>query len=145
MGIKSEDFEIISIGVRGKCKEFNDPINRDEAIELVLEYKNNHVSNLSFTVKLKGEDGQYFMVTGSKENFIEVGHNFAIMEFPANLLNEGAYYIDLLVVKDARAAILMENDIVSFLANPEPRSLGGWMGKEVGYIRGEFEWRNISV
>ena len=145
VGIKAENFEILSIGVRGKNKEFYDPINRDETIELVIEYKNEQTSNLSFTVKLKGEDGQYFMVTGSKENFVQVGYNYSIMEFPSYLLNDGAYYVDLLVVKDARAAIVMENDIVSFMANPEPRPIGGWMGKEVGYIRGEFEWKNIPT
>jgi lipopolysaccharide transport system ATP-binding protein len=145
INIKSGDFEILSVGVRSKSKNFYAPINRDEAIEFVIEYKNKIASNLGFTLKLKGEDGQCFMVTGSKQNFVELGHNFAVMEFPANLLNDGAYYVDLLVVKDARAAILIESDIVSFMANPESRSLGGWMGKEVGYIRGNFKWQNLPA
>ena len=145
VNIKFGDFEILSVGVRSKSKNFYAPINRDEAIEFVIEYKNEIASNLGFTLKFKGEDGQYFMVTGSKQNFVELGHNFAVMEFPANLLNDGAYYVDLLVVKDARVVILMENDIISFMATPEPRSLGGWMGKEVGYVRGEFEWKNLPA
>lgn len=145
VGIKADNFEIISIGIRGKNKGFYDPINRDETIELVIEYKNEQSSNLRFTLKFKAEDGQYFMVTGSKLNFVQFGHNISIMELPSKLLNDGAYYLDLLVVKDARYAIIMENDIVSFMANPEERTLGGWMGKEVGYIRGEFEWKNIKL
>lgn len=144
---KSKSFDILEIGVKSVNKEFTEPILRDEEIKLVIKYNNRKNQNLSFTLKIKGEDGQYCMTTssGHVSDLVRNGMGEAQLIFPKNIFNDGTFYIDLLVVEAAKSAIIWENDIISFLVNPENKPLGSWMGKELGYFRGDFQWINSSI
>jgi lipopolysaccharide transport system ATP-binding protein len=145
--VKSESFDILEIGVKSANKDFTEPILRDEEIALVIKYDNRTNNKLSFTLKIKGEDGQYCMTTssGHVSDLVKQGIGEAQLIFPKKLFNDGTFYIDLLVVEAAKRAIIWENDIVSFLVNPENKPLGSWMGKELGYFRGNFPWINSSI
>lgn len=143
----NEDFQVLNLGVKSAQKDFSEPILRDEKVHLIIHYKNNSNSAFHFTIKLKGEDGQHVMTTASShfQDLIVSGQNKAILEFPKNIFNEGMFYVDLFVVENGRNVIILEEDILSFLVNPEIKPIGSWMGKEVGFFRGEFNWLNQQL
>jgi lipopolysaccharide transport system ATP-binding protein len=142
--IEKNNMRIESVGVKINKKEFHHPLTREGALQIHVQYEKNSSASITFTLKFKGEDGQYFMVTSSSHypEIVSGGRNTAIIEFPDGMFNEGNYYMDLLVVENGRDVIILENDVIGFYINPEERPLGSWMGKEVGYMRGNFIWKS---
>jgi len=143
--MSSNDFQIKSMGVRAKGKDFSEPILRNEDLEFVFHYNNKDTSaaHYDFTLKFKGEDGEYVMVTSTahyQESIIKSGEHTIIMNIPGKFLNEVTFYVDFLLVVNNQEVPVMENDVISFSVNPEVRPMGAWMGREVGYFRPSFDW-----
>lgn len=138
----AEGFNIILAEVTARNKEFSEPIIRTDDILLRVNYENISAFNqVHFTIKLKGEDGTYFLTTSNSSDYpIERGKNNLAMILPAGYLNEGTYFIDILVVADNKWAFIIETDALSFLVNPEPKPIGSYMGKELGFVRTNFKW-----
>jgi lipopolysaccharide transport system ATP-binding protein len=139
---KIEGFDIISFGVRSIDKDFADPIIRTDEIIIEMECENNTAfDEIHLTLKLKGEDGNYFLTTTSVDqvDFIK-GKQKIKMIIPKGFFNEGGYFVDILIVANKRSVFFMENDAISFLVNPEPKSIGEFMGRELGYVRSNFKW-----
>jgi lipopolysaccharide transport system ATP-binding protein len=136
------NFNLISIGVRNVGKSYDDPIVTNEKIEIDFIFKNNSKQRIHFTIKMKGEDGQYCMTTSSPtdEIFITKNTTRASMIFPEYLLNEGNFYLDILVVQDLNHPFIWEKDLICFQVNPEEKKIGNSFSREQGYFIGKFEW-----
>jgi hypothetical protein len=147
VNLGDERFKLIEVGVRAQNKDYLEPISRNESIQLTFKFQKNCSDDYHITLKFKGEDGQYCITTSSGQNYhlFPDGTDEISMELPEFFLNEMAYYVDVLVVRNKREAFIFENDLLSFNVNPEPKPLGSWMGKELGYIRGQFHWKNTSL
>jgi lipopolysaccharide transport system ATP-binding protein len=74
------------------------------------------------------------------------GHPFPVGLFrdvcfiPADLLNDGTYTIELLVVQDDTVVIYRHEDILMFEVHDTPDMRGAWFGKWAGAVRPSFEW-----
>jgi hypothetical protein len=147
--VNNEGFSLKSLGLRNTDKSINDPIERDKEILIEIEYYNgrdNKDEGLYFNLKFKDEDGRYLMVSSSSKHpqLISSAHGKATMVIPPNFFNEGSFFLDLLVIAKSineYRSILVEPDILNFQIHPEQRPVGAWLGKEVGFIRHNFEWR----
>lgn len=138
-------FHLISVGAKGLDKGFNQPISRENAVEIIIEYDYNQkiADRLDFTLQFKGEDGTVLFTSSTgmhKLEKIRVGKNLIKMNIPSKFLNEGTFHINLLVVEDYKKIVLKEDDLISFMVTPETKKLGGWMGKTKGFLRPKFEW-----
>ncbi|HUF03561.1 MAG TPA: ABC transporter ATP-binding protein [Aridibacter sp.] len=147
-GFIHEDIRVNSLGVRAVGKNFSDPILRDNDIEVIAQLENGdtagHVYHL--TLRLKGEDGTFILVTSSSsfdEELIRPGSQQVRMLIPKNFFNLGTFYLDLLLVEDHRRIVAIQDDAVSFLVNPEENPLGRWMGITRGFLRPTFDWERI--
>jgi len=144
--LKINDLMIESIGVKAKAKTFDDPISMNDAITIEIKYnwENNNSRELSFTLRFKGDDGKIFMVTSSASSGSEIlikGSNKASMFIPEEFINEGTYFIDLLIVENKRVLLHNESDVLSFVVAPQQKALGQWMGKSPSYIKTGFQWQ----
>lgn len=143
--MRAEGFKINSIGVRAKGKDFSEPMLRNEDLEFLIDYTNNNPgSHYDFTLKFKGENGEYIMVTSTahyKEPVIKPGSHVLTMTVPGSFFNEVSFYMDFLLVQNKNDVPIMENDLLTFSINPANRAMGEWMGREVGYIQPSFEWK----
>lgn len=147
--VNNEGFCLKSLGLRNTDKSINDPIERDKEILIEIEYYNgrdNKDEGLYFNLKFKDEDGRYLMVSSSSKHpqLISSAHGKATMVILPNFFNEGSFFLDLLVIAKSineYRSILVEPDILNFQIHPEQRPVGAWLGKEVGFIRHNFEWR----
>jgi lipopolysaccharide transport system ATP-binding protein len=64
-----------------------------------------------------------------------------IMEIPGDFLNVGAYYLNVMIVKDASGAILIQNNTVTFeVLEGEP--VGNWYGHIPGAVRPKLKWHS---
>jgi lipopolysaccharide transport system ATP-binding protein len=66
------------------------------------------------------------------------------MEIPGDLLNVGAYYLNVIVVKDASTAILIHNNAVSFEVI-EGQAMGNWFGHIPGAVRPKLKWKGEVI
>jgi lipopolysaccharide transport system ATP-binding protein len=65
-------------------------------------------------------------------------------EVPGNLLNNGCYYLRVLVVRDSSVVLLSQNNVVSFEVHDVPRR-GAWYGKWQGAVRPHLPWTSEVV
>ena len=65
-------------------------------------------------------------------------------EIPGNLLNDGCYYLRLLIVRDVSVVIFTQNNAAAFEVHDVPRA-GAWFGKWQGAVRPTFQWETEVV
>jgi lipopolysaccharide transport system ATP-binding protein len=61
------------------------------------------------------------------------------VEIPGDFLNAGAYYVNMLIVKDASTGILFQNNVVAFDV-AEGEVVGNWYGRYPGAVRPKLKW-----
>ncbi len=66
------------------------------------------------------------------------------LEIPGDLLNAGSYYVNMLVVKDASVAILVQNNVIAFEV-AEGEVVGNWYGRLPGAVRPKLKWKSETV
>jgi lipopolysaccharide transport system ATP-binding protein len=142
---ENDGFNLKIVEISSRNKNFSEPIIRTDEILLKFNYDNqSNYDEIHFTIKMKGEDGNYFLTTSSSDTLkIEKGSHTVAMILPAGYLNDGMFFIDLLVVANQKTAFIFEVDVLSFLVNPEPKPIGVYMGKEQGYIRSNLNWEKL--
>ncbi|MFZ0212717.1 MAG: ABC transporter ATP-binding protein [Candidatus Acidiferrales bacterium] len=65
-------------------------------------------------------------------------------EIPGDLLNVGAYYLNIMVVKDASRALFVQENVVAFEVI-EGEVVGNWYGRDPGAVRPKLEWKSEVV
>lgn len=143
--IGNEHFWISEIGIKAAAKNFDKPISSDDeiAIEISYHYTNKIAKRLDINLRFKADDGVYIFnsSTGFYDDIlVKEGVHKINMIIPAHFFNFGNYFIDLLIVKDKKKAILIENDVLSFTINPKQAELGSWMGKAKAFLSPRFGW-----
>jgi lipopolysaccharide transport system ATP-binding protein len=95
------------------------------------------------TYHLHNELGEpMFSFSSSNKVQLQKGTNKLTCAFPSNFFQSGNYSLSLYVVVDKRTAIFIENDVFIFTVVDRARELGVYMGREPGYIRPQFNWKN---
>lgn len=140
-----EYFKLIFVGVKALEKDFTEPISREEEIEIVIEYfyQKKIANRLDFTLQFKSEEGSFLFINSTLLDGkvkIKEGMNTLKVLIPPNFFNQGIFYVNLLLVKDKRTSLLIEEDIIKIMINPEKRDLGAWTGKTKGFFTPNFTW-----
>lgn len=71
---------------------------------------------------------------------LSAGQHEFVCCIPANVLNDGEYSLDVMLLRDRSEVILTENALVSFQIHDEPLGVEGWNWSPVGMIRPKLEW-----
>lgn len=66
------------------------------------------------------------------------------VEIPGDFLNAGSYYVNMMIVKDASAGILYQNNVVAFEV-VEGEVQGSWYGQWPGAVRPKLKWETEIV
>ena len=141
------EFCLHEISLNTFSKTDSEPLIENEEIELktIISFKNDLHSNYHITYHLYNEMGEAMFSFYPKNVKIVNGKNKLICAFPKGFFNSGTYYLSLFVVKNQKEVIFVEKDIMSFAIIDGDRPLGSWMGKEPGYIKPVFNWRNEVI
>lgn len=126
----------------------NDPITVRTSIVLEFEYWNlDPGARLNISLEIYNEQGIMIMNAGPTEEpqgfstglFQDTGH------IPGDLLNDGVYWIEMLIVKDSSEVVYRHPDILIFNVHDNPDMRGAWFGKWPGAVRPILEWQTKLI
>ena len=143
---RREEFILNEISINAKGKNIEEPLDEYQIIEFntVITIKDEKAERLHVTYVIKGDDG-IDLFTFSHINAgvkLKKGINKLKCIFPKGFLNIGTFFFTLYIIKDSRETLFTEKDIFSVKIQEGEREIGGWMGKEPGFIKPVFEWKN---
>jgi lipopolysaccharide transport system ATP-binding protein len=136
----------ISLNPQGKSSDaFLDEYHEIE-INTLLTLKQN-AERLHLTYVLNNENGDPLFTFSHINSGIrmKIGTNHLKCIIPKSFLNQGSYYLSLYIIEDSLISIFIEKDILAFDIQVGERTIGGWMGKEPGFIKPIFQWEINSV
>lgn len=145
--IQKDDFELLEIGMRKKCGNYNDVMRMDQELELVIRYRlKTPVEKFWITLHMKNEQGnKIFSFSGGGRCYEmrhEAGEYVQTCSIPANFLNWGSYAIDFMAFQQLNNidCLANEHDIISFTVANRQVAIGGYMGKEPGDVTPKFDF-----
>jgi len=74
-----------------------------------------------------------------------VGRFLSACRIPRELLNEGVYRIELLVVRDQATVLYRDDSILVFEVRDAGERRGAWYGRVPGVLRPNLEWRTTCL
>lgn len=140
-------FKLNEISLKSKGYKLDEPLYENEQIELLtdLDIFSDHPQKYQLTYHLYNDMGEaLFSFFESSNNFIKKGSNQLLCTFPKNFFQSGTYSLALFIVEDKKQAIFVEKDVITFTIVDGGRDLGVYMGREPGYVRPQFEWKNLA-
>jgi lipopolysaccharide transport system ATP-binding protein len=82
--------------------------------------------------------GEVIFAAASPQQKLAVGENWFVCSMPANLLNDGVYSVQVMIVGDSTPMQVI-NDALIFEVHDSPRN-GAWHGKWPGVVRLLLKW-----
>ncbi len=137
-------FTLHEISLNPQGQGSNVGLNEDQSVEVhaFLTIKKS-AEKLHFTYVLANEEGEP-LFTFSHINAgwnLKQGSNHLLCTLPKGFLNVGTYYLSVYLIEDAKTTVFVEKDVISFDIQFAERNLGGWMGREPGFIKPVFQWQ----
>jgi lipopolysaccharide transport system ATP-binding protein len=132
----------ISVGAKGKSIEI--PLDEHDEIEITTVIDINSDSNMHFSFVLNDDTGiPLFTFSHVKDNVhLNKGSNILKCQLPKGFLNIGSYSLSFYLIRDKKESVFHQKNIINFIVQEGNRSIGGWMGKEPGFIKPNFKWEN---
>ena len=144
----TEEYRLIDLWLANAEGDPDAPLDEHQAIELHLrlDVKRN-AERRRVIFLLNTDEGVQLFTFGHAVSGVGLrpGLNHLVCSFPQGFLNVGGYFLTLYMFEDLNTSIFWENDVMQFHVQEGQRKLGGWMGRERGFIKPRFEWRNETV
>ena len=145
--------KIRSLKIYASEKKETEPILMNDEIilkcELLLDDVNREINT---TFQFKDENGYFLFVSGSGDaqinsnEIIKSNNKLKISCWvPANIFNQGTFYINCLVTEDKRKSIFLMNDALVFNVAPIKLENGKWMGKTKGALKPILKWKKEII
>ena len=145
-------FELLEIGIRKKGGSYEDVMRMDEDLEIVMRYRlTEPKEHFWLTLRYKNEDGEPIFTSSGGGKLYAIhnrpGEFIQKSTIPANFLNWGNYAFDLVALERTNDihALVDAHDIISFTVSNKQVAIGGWLGKEPGYVTPQFEFEEERV
>lgn len=121
-------------------QERTEPITVSTSLQLSAVFWN-HLpgATLNFSIVLYSLEGVAIFNTGSTPQSFPEGLVSGSFVIPGDFLNDGAYTIRLLIVRDTSVILLDINNVLVFEVHDSERK-GNWFGKWIGTVRPHFDW-----
>jgi lipopolysaccharide transport system ATP-binding protein len=91
---------------------------------------------------LRTASGEIVFVTASPPAPLRRGAHRSVCRVPGDLLNDGAYTLDLYFVRDGSALLFKAESPVAFDVADSGRDPGGFLGKWPGAVRPRLDWES---
>jgi lipopolysaccharide transport system ATP-binding protein len=93
-------------------------------------------------IHLRTASGEIVFVTASPPAVARRGRHASRCRVPGDLLNDGAYTLDLYFVRDGSALLFKAESPVAFDVADSGRDPGGFLGKWPGAVRPRLDWES---
>lgn len=138
-------FQLNEISLNNPGRTSHELLQEKEIITLTtkLDLKVKDAERYHITYHLYNEMGEAMFSFSNAGSFsLETGVNNISCDFPASFFQSGQYFLSLFIIEDSRQLLFTESDIISFTVVDSGRELGTYMGREPGYIKPQFQWKN---
>ncbi|MGJ8551136.1 ABC transporter ATP-binding protein [Winogradskyella wichelsiae] len=135
-------FFIESVGLKGKHKNYNEPLTREDDLIISMTLIKHTLEALVVVFRFKDDDGNIIFVTNSKDALLNIekeGKQSLEMHLPKFFFNEGNFSVDLMIT-NGKKQLFFEPDSIQFTMLQEATELGGWMGRSPGFLKPIFKW-----
>lgn len=141
---RSEDYQLHEISLNTKGSESDQPLIETEEVELHTEIsiRAGAEERYHITYHLINEEGEPLFSFSHGNLSLTPGRNKLVCTFPKGFFNPGTFYLSMYIVRDKAEAVFVEQDVICFTVVDGSRALGVYMGKEPGYIKPTFNWKN---
>ena len=141
-------FRLEEIKIKNCGKSDNVALDESKNIELTtkIDIKSDNPNNYHITYHLFNEMGEnMFALTHWRNDVVlHKGFNKLVCRFPKYFFQSGQFFLTFLLIEKKSKAVFVEKDILSFTVIDGRREIGGYLGKEPGYIRPKFKWSNLN-
>ena len=134
----NELVKIKSIKAR-PLNEKQDRITLETAIDIEFEFWN-FIPGLTFNLSMHVFNSSDQMVFASRSLDYTVNNGLLKLNcnIPGNFLNDGGYYVSMMIVQNSNALYYLQ-EAISFEVVEEQRNIS-WLQKWPGYVRPKLEW-----
>lgn len=140
-----ERFYLKQISLNPNNGSSSDILDEYHEIELnTYVHFSKEVDRLHITYVLKNDSGEPLFTFSHKSSGVslKIGLNHLVCIFPKGFLNFGAYFLDIYIIEDSLKTVCHINDVLNFEVQVGKREIGSWTGKEPGFIKPQFKWKN---
>lgn len=145
---ETNEFKLVEVGVCPAGSGFDVLLDDNHSIELHLkiDMKRNGPRR-RVNLALHDEQGTVLFTMNHAKSDVELrdGMNHLVCTFPAGFLNVGGYFLSIWVFENANTQLFHEHGFMTFEVQQGQREIGRWMGREPGFIKPVFPWRNEVV
>jgi len=110
----------------------------ETAFDLVFRLWSEKPTEVNLSLHFMTPAGEICFAVASPLTKTEIGATLFTCHVPPNLLNDGTYSIELLVIADSKGQVVVK-DILTFEIDDCSRS-GSWLGKWPGFVRPQLKW-----
>ena len=112
----------------------------ESAFDLVFHIWSDKPTQTNLSLHFMTPSGEIGFAVASPCVDVFIGQTTFRCHVPGNFLNEGTYSVELLVVADSKAEVIVR-DALTFEIDDRARS-GAWMGKWPGFVRPQLNWEH---
>lgn len=109
------------------------------AFDIVIELWVSRPASVNLSMPLNLISGEVVFVVASPVTNVAAGVARFICHFPEDLLNDGAYMLNVMVVEDGSEVRSRLSEALTFEVHEVART-GRWMGKWPGFVRPQMRW-----
>ena len=136
----NELVRIKRVEVVPKFKDNKTSITVETPIDIEFEFWNEEVEKeINLSLVFNSLADECIFNVGSEAKILTKGLHKGVCHIPGNLLNDGIYKINVMIVGEQTYSIFYLIDAVSFEVN-EAREASGWHGKWIGVVRPKMEF-----
>jgi lipopolysaccharide transport system ATP-binding protein len=142
-GNKSVRLHSVKISYEGEAS--SESLTVASPVDLEFEFWNlEQNALLNFSVVLYDNQDVCIFNTASSAKVYPNGIVKGTCHIPGNFLNDGAYRVRLLIVKDMSVALIDLDNVAIFEVHDVERE-GAWYGKWIGAVRPTFKWETMAT
>jgi lipopolysaccharide transport system ATP-binding protein len=143
------EFSISKILIKNRSRSENDYIVEDDEtiliIDLIMFNEDPEKCHLTFHLYNEMGDALFsFSSAGLGGAKLKSGKNKLECSFPTKFFQAGSYSLSLIVVRKGVKPLKVVDGIMTFNVIEGKREIGTYMGREPGFIRPMFNWKNLS-
>jgi lipopolysaccharide transport system ATP-binding protein len=142
----NDDFKLMEISLNPKGETSDVALDEFHEIEINIKADiKRKAERLHITFVLNNEQGEPMFTFSHVSSAVPLvqGYNHLICSLPKGFLNIGTYFLSFYLIQDSRESLFVEKDIISFDVQEGERGIGKWMGREPGFIKPIFNWKNL--
>ncbi len=118
----------------GRCER----LTVDNAFDLIFLLSSDRPRQANLSLHFRTTAGEIVFAVASPLVVLPLGQTFFKCKVPGNLLNDGIFSVELLVVVDGKAEIVV-SDALTFEIDDRART-SSWLGKWPGFVRPQLMW-----